>query len=98
MYRLPKVILPGWAMISAEQNAFLDQAVAFICRNRLRLPALVVLDAGRPLTFLGGQLLWLLQPALSLFVSSTTIRQTAHLLEEPDALTALVNRLEAIDA
>lgn len=85
-------------MISSEQNAFLDQAAAFICRNRLRLPVLAVLDAGRPLTFLGGQLLWLLQPALSLFVSGDTIRQTAHLLEEPDSVTALVQRLEAAEA
>lgn len=85
-------------MISSEQNAFLDQAAAFICRNRLRLPAIAVLDAGRPLTFIGGQLVWLLQPALSLFVSRETIRQTARLLEEPASVTALVNRLEAVDA
>ena len=85
-------------MISSEQNLFLDQAVAFICQNRLRNPVLALLDAGRPLTFLGGQMLWVLQPALSLFISGTTVRQTARLLEEPDSVAALINRLEAIDA
>ena len=61
----------------------------------LRLPALVALEAGRPLAFLGGQLLWVTQPALSLFFPSQVVRQVARMLEDPAAIEALMARLEA---
>ncbi len=81
--------------ISPEQNRFLDQISDLICRYGLRLPALIALESGRPLAFLGGQALWVAQPALSLFVSGQTLRQMAGLLESSDAVAALAARLEA---
>ncbi len=81
--------------ISLEQDTYLDQIADAICRRGLRLPTLIALDAGRPLAFLGGQFLWLSQPALSLFLPDQEIRQAAQLLENPDALAALTARLEA---
>ncbi len=81
--------------ISVEQETFLEQVTDAVCRRGLRLPALIALDAGRPLAFLGGQMLWLAQPALSLFLPGNTIRHLAQLLENPAAVAALVNRLEA---
>lgn len=80
--------------MTPDQNAFLDQAAALIQRCGFRLPALIVLQIGHPLTFLGGQLVWVAQPALSLFMSTQTIRQVAQLLEEPTAVQALIDRLE----
>ena len=83
------------SQMSLEQDKFLDQLTDAICRKGLRNPALVVLDAGGPFAFLGGQLLWLLQPTLSLFASGQTVKQMAQLLEEPAAMNALAARLEA---
>ncbi len=84
--------------ISPEQAAFLDQTADAIRRWGLRVPALIALEAGRPLAFLGGQLLWIAQPALSLFLPGQTIQQAAQLLEEPDAVAALAVRLETQEA
>lgn len=80
---------------ATDQDKFIAQLAAAFCRRGLRLPALIALEAGRPLAFLGGQLLWLAEPALSLFVADRTIQQAARLLEDPAAVTALVSRLEA---
>lgn len=80
--------------ISYEHDTFLDQLTDAICRRGLRLPALIALDAGQPIAFLGGQLLWMIQPALSIFIPTPTIRNLAQLLEEPEALAALAARLE----
>ncbi|MBE2200658.1 MAG: hypothetical protein IAE79_18735 [Anaerolinea sp.] len=77
-----------------EQNAFLDQVATAIQRRGLRLPAIIALQIGHPLTFLGGQLVWVAQPALSLFLPTQTIRQVARLLEETDAVQGLIDRLE----
>jgi hypothetical protein len=78
-----------------EQEKLLNDIAETICRRGWRLPALVALEAGRPLALVGGQLLWLAQPALSLFISASTIGQFARLLEEPAALDSLAARLEA---
>jgi hypothetical protein len=84
--------------LTPEQNVFIDQVAGAIQQSGLRQPALLVLDAGRPLAFLGGQLLWMLQPALSLLLPGKKISQMAQILEKPDAVSALVTRLETQDA
>jgi hypothetical protein len=80
--------------LSPEYGPIIDQLADSICRRGWRLPALIALEAGRPLAFLGGQLLWVAQPALSLLLPSTAVRQVAALLEEPAAVHALAARLE----
>lgn len=75
------------------QNGFVDQVAAALSRRGLQTPALIFLETGHPLTFLGGQLLWVAQPALSLFVSAEVVADLAHLLEEPEAVKALAARL-----
>lgn len=81
--------------VPPEQDAFLNQVVDVICRYGLRSPALLLLEAGRPLALLGGQLLWVVQPALTLFLSGGLVAQAARLLEEPEAVQLLIARLEA---
>jgi hypothetical protein len=78
------------------ENPFLEQVATFIQGHDLHLPLLLMLEAGRPLAFLGGQFLWLAQPALSLILPGQWIQQTAQLLEEPEAVAALIARLEKI--
>ena len=46
----------------------------------------------------GGQLLWLLQPALSLLVPGKQVTRLANVLEKPETVSALVSRLERNDA
>lgn len=84
--------------MTAERETFVNQVVELLTRQGWRELALVALHAGRPFAFLGGQLLWVAQPALSLFISSTTIHQTVQLLEEPTMVAALIAQLEANEA
>ncbi len=85
-------------LTSQPQDVWLDQLADILQRYGLRAPALVALEAGRPLAFLGAQLLWVAQPALSLFAPRPTIAQAARILENPSAVQALINRLEAGDS
>jgi hypothetical protein len=90
-----------WAAMmtsTSEHTSFLDQLAGILCRHGLRIPALVVLEAGAPIAFIGGQLLWIGQPLLRPFVPSSLIRQTAEVLEDPDSISALIARLEASEA
>lgn len=77
-----------------EQENLLNDIAETIQRRGWRLPALMALEAGRPLALVGAQLLWLAQPALSLFIAASAVGQFARLLEEPAALDKLIARLE----
>ena len=79
---------------SPENEQFLDQVADVLYRYGLHTSARIALEAGRPIAFIGGQLLWIAQPALSLLLPAQKVRQTAHLLEEPAAVDALIARLE----
>jgi hypothetical protein len=52
------------------------------------------LDVLEPLGPLGAQAVWLLQPALGIFVSRTALDNIARALEEPDTLERLRSHLE----
>lgn len=66
-----------------------------IRQYRLQLPASILLEAGQPITFLGAQFIWLMQPTLSLFIHKRKISQLAHILEEPQAIEQLLLLLKA---
>jgi hypothetical protein len=83
---------------SASDPIFIDETAAWITRLGLRTPVLLALGAGHPVTFLSSQLLWVAQPVLALFVPSGKVAQTAHLLEAPESVQALMARLEAEEA
>jgi hypothetical protein len=59
----------------------------------LQLPALVVLEAGRPLAFVAGQLLWLAQPMLALLLPRSEVSRAAELLEDPESVQSMIDRL-----
>ena len=78
-----------------EQAQLIKKVVNTVNRYGLRLPTLVALEAGHPITFLSSQFLWIAQPALSLFMPSNNVTQLAKLLEEPSAVQALIEQLDS---
>ena len=82
---------------ASKQTAFVDHIATIISQHGWQFPVLTALEGGRPLTLLGSQLMWVMQPVLSLFVASDTVRQTAQLLEDPLAVDALIARLQVDD-
>ena len=78
-----------------EQAQLIKKVVHTVNRYGLRLPTLVALEAGHPITFLSSQFLWIAQPALSLFMPSNNVTQLAKLLEEPSAVQALIEQLDS---
>ncbi|MCA9998804.1 MAG: hypothetical protein KDE56_23735 [Anaerolineales bacterium] len=80
---------------STPDDAFLQQTAQTVRRWGLKLPVLLTLEAGTPLTFLAAQCLWMAQPTANLFLPHThTITQLAHLLESPTQLTRFRHYLE----
>lgn len=81
----------------ARNDDLEGQIVDFLCRRGWRQPVLIGLEVGQPLTFLGAQLLWIMQPVLGLLLSRQDIGQFAKLLEDTTAVDSLITRLERVD-
>jgi hypothetical protein len=83
---------------SPNRDLFLDQITTSLKQRGLHTVALTLLEAGQPLVFVGGQLLWLAQPALGLFWPTERLGQIAQLMEDPAALHSLMHRLGTDEA
>ena len=76
-----------------EDEAFVSHVADLLCRHGLSHLVLVGLEAGRPLTFFAGQLLWVLQPALGLVLGRGEVSKMANLMEDPIAIEHLIDLL-----
>jgi hypothetical protein len=77
-----------------EETVFIKKVVDKITHLGLTAPAILLLEAHKPLAFMGSQLLLVAQPTLGIFLPPNLIRNTANLLADPDQLEELIVRLE----
>ena len=75
-------------------QAFIRRVAQLLQQNGMGQPALVGLEASRPLTFVGGQLVWIVQPMLNLIFPAEDVGKLARLLEEPEAIDQLIGLLD----
>jgi hypothetical protein len=75
-------------------QAFIRRVAQLLHRKRMGQPARVGLEAGRPLAFIGGQLVWIIQPMLNLIFPAEEVGNLARLLEEPEAVDQLIGLLD----
>ncbi|HEY0070170.1 MAG TPA: hypothetical protein VGE04_09410 [Chloroflexia bacterium] len=90
----------GQGAIAPGARADLDAVAEVIARAGLSVPAALALEVGKPLAWLGGQVLWVLQPfADAIGVGARkgplSIEGVARMLEREGSTEALVERLEA---
>jgi hypothetical protein len=81
------------SVLPSDDEIIVQSAAAFLRRHGLDTVASAALEMGRPIALVGGQLLWISQPALSLFWSRNQIGAFARVLENPSALNRLAQCL-----
>lgn len=79
-------------------DPLVDQIARLIARWGLVMPAIVFLEANKPLSFVGSQALLMLQPITELFVARELSTDLARLLADRDRLGLLLARLETVEA
>jgi hypothetical protein len=67
-------------------------------RRGWEAPLRLTLDALEPFGPLGAQLMWTLQPTLSLLFPTEALRGLARTLEDPDGIDQLRRQLDGDDA
>ena len=77
-----------------ESSAFIDKTVNKISNLGLTAPTILLLEAHKPLAFLGSQILLIFQPTLDIFFPENFVRNTAELLADSSQLEQLISKLE----
>ena len=80
--------------LSDSKQADVTRIYEIICRWGLQSPAQIVLEMGQPFSFVFAQCLWVAQPFWSWAQPSEQIGQFAHLLEDHQSVSALVDMLD----
>jgi hypothetical protein len=77
-----------------EQLTFVEKVAHKLTGLGLAAPAILLLEAHKPLAFIGSQFLLVAQPTLNLFVSPNFTQGLVDLLADPIQLEQLIAQLE----
>jgi hypothetical protein len=80
-----------------QSEQLIEQLAAQISRWRLTMPAILLLQVTRPLSFIASQGLLLCQPLLSFVYDASRVADYAELLADRANIDCLVARLEAAE-
>jgi len=80
--------------LPVDANSFLKTVSQKITDLGLAQPAVLLLEAHKPLAFLGSQLLLVAQPTLDLFLPQNFTRHTVNLLSDSAQLEQLIIQLQ----
>jgi hypothetical protein len=83
------------ALSASNRDVLIEGLAQRITRLGLEAPALLLLEAHRPLAFLAGQALLVAQPLLTFFTDAEVVQAYADLLAQPEVVDRLARRLEA---
>src|SRR3954463_6154021 len=85
--------------LSPEERArILDRAAREVCLRRLEVPAVLALEAHRPLAFLGSQALVLFAPLLAPALGLGNLQALTRLMQDRENVDRLLDRIEDVAA
>jgi hypothetical protein len=85
----------GIVVEDGRRNALITELATAIERRKLTTPAILLLEANRPFSFIMSQLLLVAEPVLGLLFDAHKTREIALLLEDRDNVDLLLEHVEA---
>lgn len=82
-------------LATEKREAIIERLVARIEAWGLESPAVLLLEANKPFSFLGSQMLLLCQPLFRAFGRDQGISEWAEALEDRSTVEQIIQRLEA---
>ena len=80
---------------TTDENELIERFADWLGRRGLSLPAVLMMETARPLSFLSGQLMIFMEPMVGTFHSSRHYDTVLRILEDRDKYAKLVDRIEA---
>ena len=79
--------------LDPEERALVERLARFVVRRRMSTPALMILESGRPLNFLGSQVLAFFGPFLKLVFSEDEYDRFVRLLERRRSIGWIIDAI-----
>ncbi|RKU31083.1 hypothetical protein C6497_02795 [Candidatus Poribacteria bacterium] len=77
-----------------EQRALLEKLAEWVVSKNLTTPAILFLETGKPLNFLGSQLLIAFSPFIQAFFKGEQYQKVALILEKDENVELLIELIE----
>ena len=77
-----------------QPTPFVEKASNKIVELGLTAPAILLLEAHKPLAFVSSQLLLVAQPILDIFLPQNLVKNSADLLADSNQVEQLITKLE----
>lgn len=77
-----------------DKVTFIEKVASRIHELGLTVPAVLLLEAHKPLTFISSQLLLIVQPTLDIILPGDFTGSLVNLLADPDQFEQLITNLE----
>jgi hypothetical protein len=81
--------------IDAADRELVERLANFVVRRQMSGPALMVLESGRPLNFIGSQVLVFMAPFMTFIFSPPEYERFARLLEKRRSIDLLIDAIVA---
>jgi hypothetical protein len=88
-------VIGHMALDPDRREQLLHDVIRRIEGTKMVAPAILFLEAYKPLAFLGAQLLWFANPFLSFGFKQADVSDITRLVEDPAGVEELIVRLEA---
>jgi len=76
-----------------DEETLADRVADFVVRRRMTAPALVALETGRPLNFVGSQFLVFLSPFLTLIFLPQEYERFTRFMEKRRSIDLLIDKI-----
>ncbi len=83
--------------LSAQRREeLIDHFAQRVAQGGMTAPAILFLEAYKPLSFLGAQLLWFSEPFLNVLIRPADLHDFTMLIQDEAGTEALIERLESL--
>ncbi len=92
------ILEPDYYELDPTRRDFIvDYMAKKIDKYQMATPAIIFLEAGRPVSFIGGSLVWGAAPFLNIFVNDQYVREIALFLEDRKNIELLIEKIESME-
>jgi len=91
-------VSPAEHVITVDDENLANKVATFVVRRKMAMPAIMLLETGRPLNYVGSQFLVFLSPFVSLiFRTSSEFDRFALFLEKRDSIPCIIKQIESLE-
>lgn len=81
-----------------DEKALLDRIARTVVKRRMTVPAIMALEMGRPLNYVGSQAMAFFEPIVKSLFTLSEYSRLKEILERRESIEMLIHRIESLNA